>query len=260
MGLDAHASAGLLGTRVVSVTPKASKSATDLVREAERAKALAKDWKVVSAFLREHPQMIRDDDGLLEDLGLWIKAANVVEFGPAALARLSAAKTREKAVRRELEATARANFAAQAQTHAAVVDLLEARNHADLARRVDDIARLRFGLTTAGVVALEMPGAVPAGWRSLGEDGVTALLGPGGLARMGAPEASRALFGGWAVRWAASPWPGWRSGSRRVKRCLRLARLIRRPSPATWAPSWSPSSLESPNARPNDGRCFRGHL
>ena len=178
----------------MSETPKPSVSVAEAVREAERAKALAKDWKLVSAFLREHPQMIREDDALLDDLGLWIKAANVVEFGPAALARLSAAKTREKAVRRELEATARANFAAQAQTHAAVVDLLEARNHADLARRVDDIARLRFGLVT-GVVALESPGAVPAGWRTLGADGATALLGPGGLARMGPPEASRALFG-----------------------------------------------------------------
>jgi uncharacterized protein YigA (DUF484 family) len=166
----------------------------EAVREAERAKALAKDYKVVAAFLREHPQMIREDNDLLEDLGLWIKAANVVEFGPAALARVTAAKSQEQAVRRELEATARANFAAQAQTHAAVVDLLEARNHADLARRVDDIARLRFGLV-AGVLALESPGAAPAGWRTLGPDGATALLGPTGLARMGAPEAARGLFG-----------------------------------------------------------------
>ena len=178
----------------MSETPRTSKSVGEAVREVEKAKALAKDWKLVSAFLRENPGLIREDAALLEDLGLWIKAANVVEFGPAALARLSAAKTREKAVRRELEATARANFAAQAQTHAAVVDLLEARNHADLARRVDDIARLRFGLI-AGVVALEAPGAAPAGWRLLGPDGAIKLLGPNGLARMGPPEAARGLFG-----------------------------------------------------------------
>ncbi|MBV9510240.1 MAG: DUF484 family protein [Caulobacteraceae bacterium] len=166
----------------------------EAMREMEKAKALEKDWKVVAAFLREHPNLIREDADLLEALGLWVKAANIVEFGPAALARLSAAKSREKAARRELEATARANFAAQAQTHAAVVDLLEARNHADLARRVDDIARLRFGLV-AGVVALETPGAVPAGWRGLGPDGANDLLGEGGLARMGPPEAARGLFG-----------------------------------------------------------------
>ena len=155
---------------------------------------LAQDWRTVAAFLREHPNLIRGDADLLAQLGLWVKADNIVEFGPAALARLSAAKTREKAARRQLEATARANFAAQAQTHAAVVDLMESRNHADLARRVDEIARLRFGLT-AGVIALEMPGGTPAGWRPLPPDGSDGLLGDGCLARMGTPGAAQALFG-----------------------------------------------------------------
>ena len=171
-------------------TSKGSKIAA----ESAQAKALEKDWKTVSAFLREHVGLIREDADLLSDLGLWIKAANIVEFGPAALAHLSAAKTREKAARRRLEATARANFAAQAQTHAAVVDLMEARNHADLARRVDEIARLRFGLV-AGVVGLEAPGGVPAGWRPLPKDGADGLLGEAGLARMGPPGDAQALFG-----------------------------------------------------------------
>ncbi len=154
---------------------------------------LAKDWKLVSDFLRENASLIREDAELLADLGLWIKADNIVEFGPAALARLSAAKTREKVARTRIEATARANFAAQAQTHATVVDLLESRNHADLARRVDETARLRFGLA-AGVIAVERPGGVPAGWRALPEQGADGLLGPTGLARMGAPRAAQALF------------------------------------------------------------------
>jgi len=162
--------------------------------ETAQARALEKDWRTVSAFLREHPGLIREDADLLSDLGLWIKAANIVEFGPAALARLSAAKTREKAARRQLEATARANFAAQAQTHAAVTDLMESRNHADLARRVDEIARLRFGLV-AGVIALEIPGGVPAGWRPLPADGADGLLGGGRLALMGPPGPAQSLFG-----------------------------------------------------------------
>src|SRR5271154_7183859 len=95
--------------------------------EKPRAKSQPRGWSEVRDFLREHPHAIREDADLLADIGLWIKADNIVEFGPAALARLTAAKTRENAARRELEATARANFAAQAQTHAAVVDLLEAR-------------------------------------------------------------------------------------------------------------------------------------
>ena len=35
---------------------------------------------------------------------------------------------------------ARANFAAQTQTHVAALDLMEARNHSDLARRLDAAA------------------------------------------------------------------------------------------------------------------------
>jgi hypothetical protein len=155
--------------------------------------SLAKDWALVRGFLREHANLVRDDADLLADLGLWIKADNIVEFGPAALTRLTAAKTREKVARTRVEATARANFAAQAQTHAAVVDLLESRNHADLARRVDETARLRFGLV-AGVIAIERPGGAPAGWRALPEEGADSLMGPTGLARMGAPRAAQALF------------------------------------------------------------------
>ena len=162
--------------------------------EAKIAEAIAKDWKVVSAFLREHPGLIRGDSELLSALGLWLRADNIIEFGPAALARLSADKSREKAARRHLEVTARANFAAQAQTHAAVIDLMEARNHADLARRADETARLRFGLV-AGVIALEGPGAVPAGWRPLRGGGVDELLGQEGQSRMGPVLAAKTLFG-----------------------------------------------------------------
>jgi uncharacterized protein YigA (DUF484 family) len=170
----------------LSETPKGSKIPA--------VSTLEKDWQTVAKFLRDHASLIRDDAELLGDLGLWVKASNIVEFGPAALARLSAAKTREKAARRQLEATARANFAAQAQTHAAVIDLLEARNHADLARRVDEIARLRFGLA-AGVIAMELPGGLPAGWLPLPPDGADGLLGAAGLARMGVPGAAQVLFG-----------------------------------------------------------------
>ena len=156
--------------------------------------ALESDWKIVSDFLRENPSTIRHDADLLADLGLWVKADNIVEFGPAALARLSADKTQERAARRRLEATARSNFAAQAQTHAAVVELLETRNHADLARRVDEIARARFGLV-AGVVALEASGGVPAGWRILAQGHADNLLGSRGQSHMGPPLDRAVLFG-----------------------------------------------------------------
>ena len=76
------------------------------------------DWREVRAFLKAHPSLVREDAELLSDLGLRINAANVVEFGPAALARHVAAHQRESSARLQLEATARANFAAQAQCHA----------------------------------------------------------------------------------------------------------------------------------------------
>jgi hypothetical protein len=162
--------------------------------DAALARALEKDWKTVAGFLRDHPEFILGDEALLAELGLWRRPDNVVEFGPAALARLSEAKSREANARQELEATAMANFAAQAQTHAAVVDLLEARNHADLARRLDEIAQLRFGLV-CGVIALEGPERVPAGWRALGEGQADDLLSPNGLSRMGDTEYGELLFG-----------------------------------------------------------------
>ncbi len=151
-------------------------------------------WHDVRALLKADPEQIRCDAELLNDLGLRIHAANVVDFIPPALARRALAQAPDLAMRRELEAIAKANYAAQAQAHAAVLELLEARNHADLARRVEEAARLRFGLV-AGVLALEQPGRTPAGWRRLGKGMTDALLGPEGLGRMGIPLQAEVLFG-----------------------------------------------------------------
>lgn len=152
------------------------------------------DWRDIKAFLKAHPNVVREDAELLDNLGLRINAANVVEFGPAALARHVAARVRESNARLQLESTARSNFAAQAQTHAAVVELLEARNNADLARRVDEVARLRFGLT-AGVIAIEEPGPIPAGWRGMAPGLTDGVFGIEGSAWMGHSLYVPDLFG-----------------------------------------------------------------
>lgn len=149
----------------------------------------------VRRFLADNPDFLKGDDGLLAELGLKVAGGNVVEFAPAALARVHAAHQREAEQRQQIEETARANFAAQAQTHGAVVDLLEARNNSDLARRVDALARARFGLA-AGVIALESPGLPPAGWRHLVEGQVDLILdGSHRLARMGFAPTALGLFG-----------------------------------------------------------------
>lgn len=146
----------------------------------------------VRRFLADNPAFLREDHGLLDELGLKVAAGNVVDFGPAALARVHAAHQREATQRQQLEEIARANFAAQAQIHGAVVDLLDARNQADLAARLDHLAQHRFGLA-AGVIALEGERA-PSGWKLLVEGQVDMILGDHGLARMGILPTALGLF------------------------------------------------------------------
>jgi uncharacterized protein YigA (DUF484 family) len=121
--------------------------------------------------------------------------SNVVHFGPVAIARVHAAHQREATQRRELEELARANFAAQAQTHGAVIDLLDATGLSDLAARVDEIARERFGLS-AGVLALECESAAPGGWRRLVDGQIDMLIGgAGNESLMGFVPTALGLFG-----------------------------------------------------------------
>jgi uncharacterized protein len=149
----------------------------------------------VRRFLSDNPEFLTGDDGLLDELGLKVVGGNVVEFVPAVMARVHAAHQREATQRQQIEETARANFSAQAQTHGAVVDLLDARNHSDLARRVNELAQQRFGLA-AGVIALETAGHPPAGWKMLVEGQVDMILGgPQRLARMGFAPTALGLFG-----------------------------------------------------------------
>ena len=151
------------------------------------------DPSAVRRFLSDNPDFLKADAGLLAELGLTVATSNVVEFAP--LARVHAAHQEEAKQRQLLEEVARANFNAQAQTHGAVVDLLDARNNSDLARRVDELARARFGLA-AGVIALECDGLPPAGWKALVEGQVDLILdGPHRLARMGFAPTAMGLFG-----------------------------------------------------------------
>jgi uncharacterized protein YigA (DUF484 family) len=145
-------------------------------------------------LLRRSGTWLKGEEALLSELGLRLDVANLVDFGPIALSRVSAAHRRESDERRRLEAVARANYAAQAQTHAAVIDLMESTDLGDLAARIDHLAQSRFGLA-AGVIAAETAGASPAGWVSLVAGQVDALLGPHGLARLGVCPTAAGLFG-----------------------------------------------------------------
>jgi len=151
-------------------------------------------WPDLRAWLREHPEHLLGDHELLSELSLR-PADNVVSFGAAALSRLEAAVKRESGARRAIEHVARANFSAQAQTHVTTLDLLESRNHTDLAARLDHACQARFGLVGANI-CLERPGPAPFGWRLLEPDSVVRLLGEHGLQRLGPAAHQGALFGG----------------------------------------------------------------
>ncbi len=151
-------------------------------------------WPEIRAWLQAHPQILLDDRSLLEEVGLKPHGRNVVEFGRAALTRLEEAAEREADARKRIESIARANFAAQTQTHVAALDLLEARNLSDLSRRLDAVAQGRFGLAGAAV-GLEKPGPVPFGWRALDEGRVDGLLGEHGLTWLGPNFDGLNLFG-----------------------------------------------------------------
>jgi uncharacterized protein YigA (DUF484 family) len=72
-----------------------------------------------------------------------------------------------------------------------VVDLLEARNNADLARRLDEVARIRFDLMGA---AIGVEGAAPAGWKALTAGVIDHMLGAEGQAWMGPNALANVLF------------------------------------------------------------------
>ena len=130
------------------------------------------DDDAIRAFLRDDPDWLRGDPALLSELGLRLDAANIIDFGPIALSKVSEAHRRESGERRRLEAIAQANFAAQVQTHAAVVDVLDASSLEDLSRRVDTLARRRFGLArprsrscAARPIAPPVPGSRRSRWK-----------------------------------------------------------------------------------------------
>ena len=62
----------------------------------------------VRRFLSDNPEFLTGDLGLLGELGLKVASGNIVDFGPAALARVHAAHQREASQRQMLEETARA--------------------------------------------------------------------------------------------------------------------------------------------------------
>ncbi|WP_292054352.1 MULTISPECIES: DUF484 family protein [unclassified Brevundimonas] len=151
-------------------------------------------WPDVRTWLETNGQHLLEDRELLEQLGLKAEGRNVVDFGRAALSKMEAAAQREAGARRLIEEISRTNFAAQTQTHVAALDLMEATGHIELARQLDMTTQARFGLAGAAV-AIEKPGTVPFGWKSLETGRVDALLGEDGRNWLGPNFTGLDLFG-----------------------------------------------------------------
>ena len=168
-----------------------------LATDGDKAGIGWRHWPAIRAALMANPNWVLDDPDLLAALSLRPNAANVVDFGPAALARLQTANAQAVSARSEIAALAEANFTAQVETHSAILDLLETRNNADLADRTDVCARDRFGLVAATLCVEGDP--VPAGWRALPRGFTGQILGLGAC-RLGPAIASEVLFGAAAGR------------------------------------------------------------
>jgi len=152
------------------------------------------DWQTLRRQLMRHAEALHRDKALLDALGLQPKTRHLIDFGPAALSRLEQRALKDFDVRRQLEMTAKANFDAQNQTHGLALSLLEARNHADLARRLNAESRARFGLIAA-TIALEDTAPIPLGWQALDDGGVDYIVGETGLSLLGPEGVCRVLFG-----------------------------------------------------------------
>ncbi len=152
------------------------------------------DWQTLRRQLTRHADALHRDKALLDALGLQPKTRHLIDFGPAALSRLEQRALKDFDVRRQLEMTAKANFDAQNQTHGLVLSLLESRNHADLARRLNEESRNRFGLVAA-TIALEDTAPIPLGWQTMDDGGVDYIVGETGLSLLGPEGVCRVLFG-----------------------------------------------------------------
>lgn len=151
-------------------------------------------WPQIREWLETNSQHLLEDRALLEELGLKLQSRNVVDFGRAALTKMEAMAEREAGARRLIEEISRTNFAAQTQIHVAALDLMEATGLSDLARQLDISTQARFGLAGAAV-AIEKPGLVPFGWKSLEEGRVNALMGDDSLNWLGPNFTGLDLFG-----------------------------------------------------------------
>lgn len=103
------------------------------------------------AALRARPELIRKDPVLMAELSAYADDGNLVDINRAARLRMEAEIRRLKAHNDRLLMLSRANLAAQAQTHAAAVSIVEAESVEELDRTLAARVAGPLGLDVARV-------------------------------------------------------------------------------------------------------------
>lgn len=150
----------------------------------------------VLAFLRANPGFLSDEPELAAALVNAPEELGVVSLHRAARVRLDAKLQRCETARRALIATARDNLAVQAQTHAAILALLEADDTLGLDRRL--AGRAKAGLGMDALVVLVEGAEVLEGAHALfpAQPGLIDTVMADETARLGpVTTAAEAIFG-----------------------------------------------------------------
>lgn len=155
------------------------------------------DAQSVRAYLRSHPDIVREDAELMALIAERETADGVVDLGSAAREKLLEELRQLKALNEGIVETARANLATQSQIHMAVLALLEADSLAALDRKMSGRLTGALGVDVCRVL-IEGHAPLKSGESLLGaaEGFVGEVLGEK-VERLGPvdPDIAHALYG-----------------------------------------------------------------
>jgi uncharacterized protein YigA (DUF484 family) len=155
------------------------------------------DAPTVRAYLRDHPDIVREDAELMALIAERDPADGVVDLGSAAREKLLEELRQLKALNAGIVETARANLATQSQIHMAVLALLEADSLAALDRKMSGRLTGALGVDVCRVL-IEGHAPLKSGESLLGaaEGFVGEVLGDK-VERLGPvdPQIAHALYG-----------------------------------------------------------------
>ncbi|MEA1941075.1 MAG: DUF484 family protein [Pseudomonadota bacterium] len=164
---------------------------------ADQQHTLEPDAQSVRDYLRDHPDIVREDAELMALIAERDAADGVVDLGSAAREKLLEELRQLKALNEGIVETARANLATQAQIHMAVLALLEADSLAALDRKMSGRLTGALGVDVCRVL-IEGHAPLKSGESLLGaaEGFVGDVLGDK-VERLGPvdPEIAHALYG-----------------------------------------------------------------